>query len=57
MPLNTQYLKELSDLFVEDLKRSDYYRKLPDKRASAISTIDSPADASEGSVSAPSGCR
>lgn len=29
MPLNTQYLKELSDLFVEDLKRSDYYRELP----------------------------
>jgi hypothetical protein len=29
MPLNTHYLKELSDLFVEDLKRSDYYRKLP----------------------------
>jgi hypothetical protein len=28
MPLNTRYLKELSDLFVEDLKRSDYYRKL-----------------------------
>jgi hypothetical protein len=30
MPLNTHYLKELSDLFVEDLKRSDYYRKLPE---------------------------
>jgi hypothetical protein len=29
MPLNTHYLKELSDLFVEDLKRSDYYRRLP----------------------------
>ena len=29
MPLNAQYLKELSDLFVEDLKRSDYYRGLP----------------------------
>ena len=29
MPLNTRYLKELSDLFVEDLKRSDYYRGLP----------------------------
>ena len=30
MPLNTHYLKELSDLFVEDLKRSDYYRRLPE---------------------------
>ena len=30
MPLNPKYLKELSHLFVEDLKRSDYYRKLPD---------------------------
>jgi len=29
MPLNTRYLKEISDLFVEDLKRSDYYRRLP----------------------------
>ncbi len=29
MPLNTRYLKELSDLFVEDLKKSDYYRRLP----------------------------
>jgi hypothetical protein len=29
MPLNTRYLKEISDLFVEDLKRSDYYRELP----------------------------
>jgi hypothetical protein len=29
MPLNTHYLKELSDLFVDDLKRSDYYRRLP----------------------------
>jgi hypothetical protein len=29
MPLNTHYLKELSALFVEDLKRSDYYRTLP----------------------------
>jgi hypothetical protein len=29
MPLNTSYLKELSDLFVDDLKRSDYYRRLP----------------------------
>ncbi len=32
MPLNTHYLKELSDLFVEDLKRSDYYRRLPENR-------------------------
>jgi hypothetical protein len=30
MPLNTHYLKELSALFVEDLKRSDYYRTLPE---------------------------
>ena len=29
MSLNKRYLKELSDLFVEDLKRSDYYRGLP----------------------------
>ena len=29
MPLNTRYLKEISDLFVEDLKRSEYYRELP----------------------------
>jgi hypothetical protein len=31
MPLNPKYLKELSHLFVEDLKRSDYYRKLSDQ--------------------------
>jgi hypothetical protein len=30
MALNTHYLKELSDLFVEDLKQSDYYRRLPE---------------------------
>ena len=30
MPLNTRYLRELSDLFLEDLKRSDYYRRLPE---------------------------
>jgi hypothetical protein len=29
MPLNARHLKELSDLFVEDLKRSEYYRSLP----------------------------
>jgi hypothetical protein len=29
MALNTRYLKELSDLFVADLQRSDYYRRLP----------------------------
>ena len=29
MPLNRRYLKEMSDLFVNDLKRSDYYRTLP----------------------------
>jgi hypothetical protein len=30
MALNTRYLQELSDLFVYDLKRSQYYRKLPE---------------------------
>jgi hypothetical protein len=29
MSLNARYLKELSDLFVDDLKRSEYYRSLP----------------------------
>src|SRR5438132_9902414 len=29
MSLNRRYLKELSELFVADLKRSDYYRRLP----------------------------
>jgi hypothetical protein len=29
MHLNTRYLQELSDIFVDDLKRSDYYRGLP----------------------------
>jgi hypothetical protein len=29
MHLNTSYLQELSDIFVDDLKRSDYYRGLP----------------------------
>lgn len=28
MSLNKRYLKELSDLFIADLKRSDYYRRL-----------------------------
>jgi hypothetical protein len=32
MPLNTRYLKELSALFVDDLKRSDYYRTLPESQ-------------------------
>ena len=32
MPLNAHYLKELSTLFVEDLKRSDYYRTLPENQ-------------------------
>jgi hypothetical protein len=32
MPLNAHYLKELSALFVEDLKRSDYYRTLPENQ-------------------------
>jgi hypothetical protein len=30
MALKTCYLQELSDLFVHDLKRSQYYRKLPE---------------------------
>ena len=30
MALKTRYLQELSDLFVQDLKRSQYYRKLPE---------------------------
>jgi hypothetical protein len=30
MALKTRYLQELSDLFVHDLKRSQYYRKLPE---------------------------
>jgi hypothetical protein len=32
MPLNAHYLKELSALFVEGLKRSDYYRTLPENQ-------------------------
>jgi len=28
MPLNQRYLTELSDLFIEDLRQSEYYRKL-----------------------------
>jgi hypothetical protein len=28
MPLNARHLKDLSDLFVDDLKRSEYYRSL-----------------------------
>jgi len=28
MPLNRRYIKELSDMFVDDLTRSDYYRQL-----------------------------
>jgi hypothetical protein len=28
MPLNPRYLKELSQMFVDDLRRSDYYRQL-----------------------------
>jgi hypothetical protein len=28
MPLNPRYLKELSEMFVDDLRRSDYYRQL-----------------------------
>jgi hypothetical protein len=31
MALKTHYLKEISDLFVHDLKRSRYYRNLPDR--------------------------
>jgi len=30
MALNTRYLQKLSNLFVQDLKRSRYYRKLPE---------------------------
>jgi hypothetical protein len=30
MALKTRYLQELSDLFVNDLKRSQYYRELPE---------------------------
>ena len=29
MALKTRYLQELSDIFVHDLKMSQYYRKLP----------------------------
>ena len=29
MPINQRYLTELSDLFIEDLRRSEYYRNLP----------------------------
>jgi hypothetical protein len=29
MPLNARHLKELSDLFVDDLRRSEYYQSLP----------------------------
>ena len=29
MPINQRYLTELSDLFVEDLRQSEYYRNLP----------------------------
>lgn len=28
MPVNRRYIKELSDMFVDDLRRSDYYRQL-----------------------------
>ncbi len=28
MPVNRRYLKELSDIFVDDLKRSEYYQQL-----------------------------
>ena len=29
MPINQRYLTELSDLFIEDLRQSEYYRNLP----------------------------
>ena len=29
MPINQRYLTELSDLFIEDLRHSEYYRNLP----------------------------
>ena len=32
MALKTRYLQELSDIFVHDLKRSQYYRKLPERQ-------------------------
>ena len=47
MPLNTHYLRELSDLFVEDLKRSDYYRKLPENEQRDLDARLS-AEASQG---------
>ncbi|MBV8375508.1 MAG: hypothetical protein JO279_00740 [Verrucomicrobia bacterium] len=47
MPLNTKYLKELSDLFVEDLKRSDYYRALSKKERNDLDDRLA-ADASAG---------
>jgi hypothetical protein len=32
MPLNRRYIKNLSDMFVDDLKRSDYYRQLTESQ-------------------------
>lgn len=47
MSLNTRFLKELSDLFVDDLKRSEYYRTLPkDERRNLDDRLAT--DASEG---------
>jgi hypothetical protein len=47
MPLDARYLKELSDLFVEDLRRSEYYRTLPQKRQREVDDRLA-ADAAEG---------
>ena len=47
MSLNMRFLKELSDLFIDDLKRSDYYRTLPkDERRHLDDRLAT--DASEG---------
>jgi hypothetical protein len=32
MPLNRRYIKKLSDMFVDDLRRSDYYRQLTESQ-------------------------
>ena len=32
MPLNRRYIRKLSDMFVDDLKRSDYYRQLTESQ-------------------------
>ena len=47
MPLNTRYLKELSDLFVDDLKRSDYYQRLSETQRHDLDDLLA-TEASEG---------